>query len=149
MSHWTASLFTSALTALLRRPTTTGGFGTVVKSIFRYPVKAVAAFFVAPFLAFRVARMAKNPVRRAIAGIGLFVSIVLAWLAGTTLGTLAGALLIATKLGYIWGIAFFVGSLLSVTLSVAFSILIFNATSLFFLHASSEEVVEYLRTLSE
>jgi len=123
--------------------------GTVLKSIARYPIKAVAAFFVAPFLAFRVARMAKNPVRRAVAGVGLFISVLLGWFAGTALGTAAGALLIASKVGLLWGIAFFVGTLLSVTLSVAFSILVFNATALFFLHASSEEVIEYLCALSE
>lgn len=123
--------------------------GTVLMSIGRYPVKALAAFFVAPFLAFRVARVAKNPTRRLIAGIGLFIALVLAWLAGTGLGTATAAMLIASKVGVLWAVAFFVGTFLSVTLSVAFSILVFNAVSFFFLHASREEVIEYLRTLSE
>lgn len=149
MSHWTASLFSTALATLARTKTQGGGFGTVIKSIGRYPIKTIAAFFLAPFLALRVARMAKNPVRRVVASIGLFISVLLAWLAGTALGTATGALIIASKIGLLWGVAFFVGSFLSVTLSVAFSILVFNATSLLFLHASSEEVIEYLRKISE
>lgn len=103
----------------------------------------------APFLAFRVARAAKNPVRRVIASAGLFLAIVAAWLAGTLLGAAGAALLIGAKIGLIWGIAFFIGTTLSVTLSVVFSILAFNATSWLFLHMSSEEVVEYLRSISE
>lgn len=103
----------------------------------------------APFLVFRVAQTAKNPVRRVIASVGLFLSIVAAWLAGTLLGTAAAALLIIAKIGLIWGIAFFIGTILSVIFSVVFSILAFNATSWLFLHMSSEEVVEYLRSISE
>ena len=149
MAHWTASLFSSALSALARRGSQGGGLGTVLISIGRYPIKVVAAFFVAPFLAFRVARVAKNPIRRFVAGIGLFIALVLAWVAGTGLGTAAAALLIASKVGALWALAFFVGTFLSVMLSVAFSILVFNAVSFFFLHASSQDVIDYLRTLSE
>jgi hypothetical protein len=95
MSHWTASLFSSALGALSKRSSSGDGLGTVLKAIGRYPVKVLAAFFMAPFLAFRVARIAKNPVRRAIAGIGLFIAVLAAWLAGTALGTAVGALLLS------------------------------------------------------
>jgi hypothetical protein len=43
-------------------------------SVTRYPIKAVAAFAAAPFLAFRVARFAKNPVRRGVGMMGLFLT---------------------------------------------------------------------------
>ena len=109
----------------------------------------IAAFVLAPFLAFRVAALAKNPVRRLIAGVGFILSILAAWLAGTFLGTVAGALLIAAKVGMLWGLAFIVGTTLSVVLSVSFSILVMNAVAFFFLHMSSEEVVAYLRSLSD
>lgn len=126
-----------------------GSIATVTKAILRYPIKTIAAFLVAPLLAFRVVRVAKNPIRRFVAGIGLFIAMLLAWLAGTFLGTLAGAALIASGVGLIWGIAFFVGTTLSVTLSVVFSILVLNATSWLFLHLSSEDVLIYLKSISE
>ena len=150
MSHWAASLFATGLEALMRkRIDGQSSLGVVVKSIWRYPIKMIAAFLVAPFLAFRVAALAKNPVRRLIAGVGFFLSILAAWLAGTFLGTVAGALLIAAKVGMLWGLAFIIGTTLSVVLSVAFSILVMNAVAFFFLHMSSEEVVAYLRSLSD
>lgn len=147
---WTSTVFATAIEALSRRSKEESTpLRTVARSIWRSPIKLVAAFIFAPFLAFRVARAAKNRTRRLIAGAGLFLAILLAWLAGTLLGTAAGALLIASQVGIIWGLAFFVGTAVSVTLSVAFSILVLNATSLLFLQLSSEEVVEYLRTSSE
>jgi hypothetical protein len=145
----TSTLFASALDALIKRPTGSGSLATVAKSVLRYPIKAVAAFVVAPFLAFRVARAARNPARRAIAGIGLFVAVLLAWLAGTFLGTAVGALLVMSHIGLFWGIGFLIGTTLSVALSVVFSILVLNATSWLFLHMSSEEVVAYLNSISE
>ena len=145
----TSKLFSSALEALLKRPAGSGSLATVAKSIIRYPIKTVAAFIAAPFLAIRVAGAAKDPVRRAIAGVGLFIAVLLAWLAGTFLGTAVGALLVMSHIGMFWGIGFIVGTTLSVTLSVAFSVLVLNTTALFFLHMSSEEVVAYLKSISE
>lgn len=150
MAHWVGSLAASSLESLLRKRRSGGSsFGTVAGSVMRYPIKAVAAFFTAPFLAFRVARVAKNPIRRLIAGVGLFIAMLAGWFAGTALGTAAGALLVMSKVGLFWGLAFLIGTTLSVVLSVVFSFLVLNATAFLFLHMSSEEVVEYLRTLSE
>lgn len=135
--------------ATKRRNSGDSAFGAVAKSVVRLPIKAVAAFFCAPFLAFRVVRIAKNPVRRIIAGTGLFIALLAAWAAGTFLGSIAGAVLVGLKLGLFWGFAFLVSTSVSVVLSVTFQLLVLNAFSLFFLHMSSEEVVQYLKTLSE
>lgn len=145
-----ASFAAMALRAALKQKSSGGSaFRTVATSVLRTPVKAVAAFICAPFLALRVALAAKNPVRRAIAGAGLFIAVMAAWFAGTFLGTLAGAALVAAKLGLFWGFAFLISTSISVVLSVTFSLLVLNATALFFLHMSSEEVVQYLQALSE
>ena len=150
MAYWASQLAVSALEAVLRQRKTGGSsVRAAATSVLRYPLKAVAAFFTAPFLAFRVARVAKNPVRRLIAGVGLFIAMLAGWFAGTALGTAAGALLIASHVGLLWGLAFFVGTSISVVMSVAFSFLVLNATAWLFLHISSEEVVEYLRSISE
>lgn len=58
-------------------------------------------------------------------------------------------MLVAAKFGLLYGVAFFVGTALSVTLSVTFSILVLNATACFFLKMSSQEVVDHLRTISK
>lgn len=150
MNHWTASLFAAALESLSRKqPGGQTNMISVLKSVAGHPFKLIAAFILAPFLAFRIAANAKNPVRRAIAGVGLFIAMLSGWLAGTLLGTAAGALLIAAKIGLLWGLAFIVGTTLSMVLSVAFSILIVNAASYIFLQLSSEDVIEHLRSISE
>lgn len=135
--------------ATKRRNIGDSAVGAVAKSIVRLPIKAVAAYFCAPFLAFRVARHAKNPVRRIIAGMGLFIAMLAAWAAGTFLGSLTGALLVAAKIGLLAGWAFLVGTSVSVVLSITFQLSVLNAFSLFFLHMSSEEVVQYLKELSD
>ena len=150
MAHWTSSLAATALEALRGRDRSgQGPIRTMAGSVLRYPVKLLAAFFTAPFLAFRVARYAKDPTRRRVAGIGLFIAMLTAWFAGTAFGTVVGALLVMTRVGLLWGLAFLIGTTMSVVLSVVFSFLVLNATALLFLHMSSEEVIEYLRTLSE
>lgn len=149
MAHWAASLFANATEALAKRPRGGSSMAAVTKSILRYPIKMLAAFLMAPFLALRVASLAKSPLRRLVAGIGLFIAVLAAWLAGTFLGTFAGALLVTSNLGFMWGIAFLFGATTSVTLSVAFSVLVLNATAWLFLQLSSEEVLDYLRSISE
>lgn len=126
-----------------------GALSTTISTVVRYPIKALAAFFVAPLLAFRIARIAKNPLRRAVATIGMLIAVLLAWLAGTFLGSLAGAALISSKFGFLVALGFLVGTTLSVVLSVTFSILVLNATCLFFVHASKQEVIDYLVAISE
>ena len=150
MTHWAVSLAASALESLHRQKKIgDSSLGTVLSSILRQPIKTIAAFFFAPFLAFRIARFAKNPIRRIIAGVGLFIAMLAGWLAGTALGTATGALLIMSKFGFLWGFAFFVGTTTSVILSVAFSLLALNSTAWLFLHMSSEDVINHLRSLSD
>ena len=117
-------------------------------AIFRQPIKVIAAFFVAPFLLFRIIRRAENPRRRAMAKLGLAVGLVGAYLAGTFLGTTAAALLITVKVGLIMGLAFWVGTALSVFLTVLFQLLVFNLITYGFLHMSSEEVMQHLHDIS-
>ncbi len=79
MPHWTASLFATALEALLNRRKRGGGrLRPVIGSILQSPIKLVAAFVMAPFLALRLAFVAEDPVRRFIASIGFFVSVLAA-----------------------------------------------------------------------
>lgn len=68
MAHWTAPFFKLALNALSRRSEGSSGMGSALRSVGRYPLRAVMAFLAAPFLAFRVARYAKSPLRRFVAG---------------------------------------------------------------------------------
>lgn len=150
MNHWTASLFATGMEAIKKsRDKGQGALASVTASIMRYPIKVIAAFLVAPFLVFRVARVARNPFRRSIAAVGLLVAVLFAYAAGTFLGTLAGAALVLSKFGLLIALGFLLGTSLSVTLSVAFSILVLNATSWLFLHLSSEDVISYLKTVSE
>lgn len=137
MAHWTAPFFKLALSALSRRAEGSSGMGSALRSVGRYPLRAVMAFLAAPFLAFRVARYAKSPLRRLVAGTGLFLSLLAAWFAGTFVGSITAAVLVGAKFGALWGIALLVGMSLSVVLSVSFSLVVFNAVALFFLHASS------------
>jgi hypothetical protein len=118
------------------------------KQVASHPIKLVAAFITAPVLILRLAMTVQNPLRRAIAIIGLIVAITFAYLAGTFLGTAAGALFVMSNIGILSGIGFFVGSFLSVFLSLAFSVFILNAVSFLFLKLSTQEVVDYLQGLS-
>jgi len=61
MSHWTATLFAKAFEALKNnKKTGQSSVGVVIDSIWKQPIKLLAAFLVAPFLVFRVAeRMLK------------------------------------------------------------------------------------------
>jgi hypothetical protein len=121
----------------------------IAKAIWSYPIKIIASFFAAPFLIFRIAKIAKNPMRRWIAIIGLLLSLLASYAAATFLGTLVGAALIATNISVLAGIGFLFGTTLSIYLSVIFSIITFNTVSFFFLKASSEEVVAYLKEVSK
>ncbi len=145
----TASLFITALSALSNRSRGESEFFTTLKAVVRSPFKVIAAFLAAPFLIIRVAHAAKNPIRRWIARIGLIAAAALAWTSGTLIGTFTGSLFIAAKFGLGLGLAFFVGTSLSAFLSVIFSILVLHATSALFLNLSSEEIVNYLMTISE
>lgn len=126
-----------------------GSFGSTLKSVVRYPIKAIATFFTAPILILRLAVTVKNPIRRLIAVVGLALSVLMAYLAGTFLGSVVGAIFIFSHFGPLIAAGFLVGSTLSVVLSVTFTFLVLNTTSWLFLHMSSEDVVEHLKDLSK
>tara|TARA_B110000211_G_C13794942_1_gene427917 strand:+ start:54 stop:527 length:474 start_codon:yes stop_codon:yes gene_type:complete len=121
----------------------------IFQSIASHPIKMFAAFFAAPFLIVRLAVTVRNPWRRTIAIVGLVLAVVLAYLAGTFLGTVAGALLVMSGVGVLVGLGFLVGTFLSVFLSLSFSLIVLNTVSLLFLKMSSKEVVDYLKSLSK
>lgn len=122
---------------------------TTIKAIYRYPLKLFATFLMAPYLAWCVARRASDPTRRRIAGIGLFISVLMGWFAGTLIGTLTGTLIVASHFGFFWGLSFLAGTTVSVILSVTFSAITLNATAYLFFHLSSEDIVEHLRQIAE
>lgn len=153
--NWAASLFASVIEALSRR---SGGqrssLATVGRSILRYPLKTIAAFLMAPILAFGVACVANDPIRRVIAGVGLVLAVVVAWVVlvwtGKLLVQFLGILGIVGWLGPWDAIVFLLfGSIVVVPVGIVLAAVALNATAWFFLHMSSEEVVEYLRSLSE
>lgn len=122
---------------------------TTIKAVYRYPLKVFATFLMAPYLAWCVARRASDPARRRIAGIGLFVSILMGWFAGTFIGTMTGSLIVASHFGLFWGLSFLAGTTVSAILSVTFSAITLNATAYLFFNLSSEDVVEHLRQIAE
>lgn len=144
-----ATLLQAVFGAVQKEVGNGSSLSTTIKSVVRYPIKTIATFFTAPILILRLALTVKNPIRRLIAVVGLFISILLAYLAGTFLGSLVGALFMLTHFGPIIAAGFFFGTALSVMLSVAFMLFIFNATSWFFLHMSAEDVVEHLLDISK
>jgi hypothetical protein len=150
MINWIASFFATALSNVVASKNEGRSLlGSAIRSISHAPLKAVGAFIFAPFLVFRVVRIASDKRRRWVAAIGLFVAAILAIGAGTLLGSLAGAILMNTLFGPWVAIGFFLGTALSVFFTVIFQILILNATCFLFLGLSSEEVVNYLLRVSE
>ena len=150
MANWIASLFASALEAIpSSKSSGQNTFGAVLRSVLRAPIKAIGAFLFAPFLIFRVASHAADTKRKWVAGLGLFIGAILSYAAGTFLGGMAGAYLMGSFFGFWTGVGFFVGTSLSVVLTVTFQVLVLNATCFLFLGLSSAEVVEYLKSVSE
>ncbi|ASL28634.1 hypothetical protein E0E54_01395 [Azotobacter chroococcum] len=125
-----------------------GRLGEVFRRIASHPVKVLASFIAAPFLIVRVALRVRSPRRRAVALVGLLLSVLLSYGAATFLGTLVGAAFVASHIGLLAGIGFLFGTTLSVYLSVIFSIVVFHAVSFVFLKISSQEVLDYLREIS-
>ena len=121
---------------------------TIVKELASHPIKMIMTFLTAPFLVLWLGLTLKNPIRRFIAIIGLMVSVICSYVAGTLLGTFTGALFVMSNIGFFVGFGFIVGSFFSVLFSVVFSILVFNAVSFLFLKMSSQEVVDYLDKIS-
>jgi len=123
-----------------------------VKAIFRkiasHPLKVVASFISAPILVIKIAWLVENSIRRVIAVIGLLLSLILSYSAGTFLGSLVGAAFIATIIGILTGLGFLFGTTLSIYLSVIFSIIVFNAVSFVFLKISSQDIAYYLYEIS-
>lgn len=142
-------IFGRGISALNEKAGAEGGkLRAVFKRIAGHPVKILASFLSAPFLVARIAWRTKNPVRRFVALIGLLLSIFLAYGAATFLGSLTGALLIASQVGVLVGLGFFIGTTVSIYLSVIFSIFVLNAVAFLFLKLSSQEVLDYLSEIS-
>lgn len=120
----------------------------ISRSIFQQPVKMIAAFFTAPFLLYKIIQRSDNPRRRTMAKIGLVVGIIGSYLAGTFLGTAAATLLIIAKIGFFTGLAFWIGTSLSVFFTVLFQLFTFNMITYAFLHMNPDEVMEYLHEIS-
>ena len=120
----------------------------ILKKIAAYPVRVVASFLAAPFLVFKIAMVVENPVRRVIAIIGLLVALLLSYAAGTTIGTMVGFALAWGSFGFLTGVAYLIGTTLSVYMSVVFAILVFNAVSFVFLKVNTQEVLDYLHKTS-
>lgn len=117
----TLTIFEKAITALNNDLSKEKSkVGIVFKNIIGHPVKVFASFIAAPFLVIKIACVVKNPIRRAIAIIGLLLSIVFAYLSATFLGSVVGAVFVASNIGILMGIGFFFGTTLSVFLSVDF-----------------------------
>jgi hypothetical protein len=150
MSNPTGGIVESAMSAIAKDVAQEKShIAQIFKKVASHPIKMVAAFFTAPFLMVRVALKVENPIRRIIAVSGLIVALLLAYLAGTFLGSLAGAAFVASKVGILMAVGFLIGSTLSVMFSVTFCIFVFNLVSLIFLKMSSQEVVDYLHELSQ
>lgn len=125
-----------------------GRLKLIFKQVASHPIKMLAAFFSAPFLIVRLAITMRNPWRRFIAIFGLILGLVLAYLSGTFLGTFVGAWFVMSGVGVLVGLGFLFGSLLSVFLSLTFSVFVLNAVSFIFLKLSTQEVVDYLHRIS-
>lgn len=121
----------------------------IFKAIWSYPIKILVSFVAAPFLIFKIAKIEPNPVRRWIAIGGLMTSLVIAYFASTLLGTLTATWMIGTNISIAIGFGFLFGTMISVYFGVIFAIIIFNAVSFFFLKASSQEVLDYLNSLTK
>lgn len=119
-----------------------------VKTVCRHPVRTVGAFLFAPVLIAIIAyRSDHGLARRVIAAAGLAIGFWLAWFAGTGIGVLSGAVLLRMGVGAFYGAAFWLGAMMSLTLTLLFQVIVLQATCSLFLKLSSREVVEHLSTL--
>ena len=145
MGKLTSGIVEEALTAAADEK---GKLSRIFKRVASHPVKMIAAFFAAPFLMLRIAWSVKNQVRRFLAIVGLIVAFLMSYVAGTFLGSIAGAALIASKVGYIMALGFLVGTTLSMILSVTFCVFVFNFVSFIFLKMNTQEVIDHLHDIS-
>lgn len=147
---WAASALANGLDVLQRSsadaPLTLAG---AVRAVARAPIKLLAAFVAAPLLAFRLASSTTNPLRRLIAGLGIFLGLIAAWFAATVLGSFTGAFVVGSLFGPVIGLTFLIGTTFSIFIGLLFSIFVFNAVCLLSLHMSSQDVIEHLRRLSD
>ena len=125
-----------------------GRTGKILNDLIRHPIKVVASFIFAPFLIIKIAMKVNNPIRRFLAILGLLVSFICSYIAGTAIGTFAGAVFVATHIGFLTAAGFILGTTISVIMSVLFSIVVFNSVSFLFLKMNNEEVINYLDEIS-
>ena len=129
-----------------------GKIKALFTSILRIPIKVIATFILSPImLVIILINVRKNDkismIRFYMIIIGFVIAIIVSYLAGTFLGGLAGAIFIASHIGYITAIGFIIGSSLSVFITVAFQIIIFNLTTTLFLKISQKETIKYLEEM--
>ena len=120
----------------------------LAKQLASKPIKLLAAFFTAPILLLKIAISVKRPLRRWLAVFGIVIAIIFSYMAGTFLGSVTGALLIASNTGILVGLGFLIGTGMSVFLSVLCQILVLNAICFIFLKMNTEEVMDYLKELT-
>lgn len=149
MYQWAPQIISMCADVLKQHPSKTAKFFSVVSLVLRYPIKAVAAFVFSPILAIRIVALSKKPIRKIIVGLGVIVAIIISMFSGKFLGSLVGAIFIGSKFGLLAGLGFALGTTFSVSMAMVFSLFIFNGTILMFLHLSSDEVIAYLKSISE
>lgn len=120
----------------------------ITKTIAQYPFKILASFIMAPFLLVRMAWKVKSIPRRIFAIIGIILAVISSYAAGTTVGSITGALFIGSHVSWLVGLGFLIGSTLSIFLSVLFSFTIFASTSYLFLKMNNEDLLSYLDEIS-
>ena len=69
-----AALLQAVFAGVSKETGNSNSLSSTIKSVVRYPIKTIATFFTAPILILRLALTVKNPTRRLIAVIGLFIS---------------------------------------------------------------------------
>lgn len=119
---------------------------TMFHKIASYPFKVLASFLAAPILLVMLAW--RNPgATRWFALIGLLLAVAAGYMALTILGTFAGALFVASEIGWLAGIAFLLGTTLSDLLRYLFSLAILNVVCFVALKISRQEIIDYLKEL--
>ncbi|PTQ68514.1 hypothetical protein [Pseudomonas sp. GV071] len=119
----------------------------LLKTASRYPIKVVVMVLTSPYLLCCVVVHSKILRRKVVAGLGLFVSILLALLSFTFLGTVMGAVAVGSYLGVLWGIGAFFGTMVSWVLNVVFAAVVLMGFSTFFLFMSAEDANSLSRSV--
>lgn len=126
----------------------TGKVGAVFRAIASSPFQVIAAFFAAPFLLLSVAWTGGQNhdfIRRAMAIVGLALSIIFVYAVNIYFLGFSMTLLIVDNIGLLAAIVFAFGFLFGSYVSVSMLILAFWFICFLFLKMTSQEVADYLR----